>query len=101
VVVFVSIRGADKFPEMIRKTPAKPIKVCLQSGAKDLNVIFGSWALKNKSWQRRCNIAAMIISLFLDRENIALNTAHLFFLKRCDGFGAIIVDNNSCRKTNL
>jgi enterochelin esterase family protein len=45
---FVSIRGADKFPEMIRKTPAKPIKVCLQSGAKDLSVIFGSWALKKE-----------------------------------------------------
>jgi len=45
---FVSIRGADKFPEMIRKTPAKPLKVFLQSGKKDLNVIFGSWALKNK-----------------------------------------------------
>jgi len=45
---FVSIRGADKFPEMIRKTSAKPLKVFLQSGKKDLNLIFGSWALKNK-----------------------------------------------------
>jgi enterochelin esterase family protein len=45
---FVNIRGADKFPEWIRQTPAKPLKVFLQSGKKDLNVIFGSWALKNK-----------------------------------------------------
>ena len=45
---FVNIRGADKFPEMIRQTPAKPLKVFLQSGKKDLNVIFGSWAIKNK-----------------------------------------------------
>lgn len=45
---FVNIRGADKFPEWIRRTPAKPIKVFLQSGEKDLNIIFGSWAIKNK-----------------------------------------------------
>jgi enterochelin esterase family protein len=45
---FVNIRGADKFPEWIRQTPVKPLKVFLQSGKKDLNVIFGSWALKNK-----------------------------------------------------
>ena len=45
---FVNIRGADKFPELIRQSPAKPIKVFLQSGEKDLNIIFGSWAIKNK-----------------------------------------------------
>ncbi len=45
---YTSIRGGDQFPEMIRKTPAKPIKVFLQSGSKDLNVVFGSWALKDK-----------------------------------------------------
>jgi len=45
---FVNIRGADNLPELIRRTPAKPIKVFLQSGEKDLNIIFGSWAIKNK-----------------------------------------------------
>jgi enterochelin esterase-like enzyme len=45
---FVNIRGAHTFPELIRQTAAKPIKVFLQSGEKDLNVIFGSWAIKNK-----------------------------------------------------
>ena len=45
---FVNIRGADKFPEWIRRTPAKRLKVFLQSGEKDLNIIFGSWAIKNK-----------------------------------------------------
>lgn len=45
---FVNLRGADKFPDLIRKMPAKPIRVFLQSGKKDLNIIFGSWALKNK-----------------------------------------------------
>jgi len=45
---FVNIRGGNKFPELIRQTPAKPIKVFLQSGEKDLNIIFGSWPIKNK-----------------------------------------------------
>jgi enterochelin esterase family protein len=45
---FVNIRGADKFPEMIRQAPVKQLKIFLQSGRKDLNIIFGSWAIKNK-----------------------------------------------------
>ena len=45
---FVNIRGADKFLGLIRQTPAKPLKVFLQSGKKDLNIIFGSWDIKNK-----------------------------------------------------
>jgi enterochelin esterase family protein len=45
---FVNIRGGSKFPELIRQTPAKPIKVFLRSGEKDLNITFGSWAIKNK-----------------------------------------------------
>ena len=43
---FVNIRGGSKFPELICQTPAKPIKVFLQSGEKDLNITFGSWAIK-------------------------------------------------------
>lgn len=45
---FVNFRGGDKFPEMIRMSPKKSIRVFLQSGEKDANVIFGCWALKNK-----------------------------------------------------
>lgn len=45
---FVDIRGGDKFPNLIRRTPKKPIKVFLQDGENDLNLIFGSWILANK-----------------------------------------------------
>lgn len=45
---FVNIRGADRFPELIRQSADKSIKVFLQSGERDLNIIFGSWAIKNK-----------------------------------------------------
>ena len=44
---FANIRGGDKFPDMIRRTPAKRIRVFLQSGEKDLNIIWGSWPARN------------------------------------------------------
>jgi len=45
---FVDIRGGDKFPNLIRRTPKKPIKVFLQDGENDLNLVYGSWTLANK-----------------------------------------------------
>jgi len=45
---FVDICGGDKFPNLIRRTPKKPIKVFLQDGANDADLIFGSWILANK-----------------------------------------------------
>ena len=47
-VSFTNIRGGDKFPDMIRRVPMKPIRVFLQSGERDLNVIWGYWATRNK-----------------------------------------------------
>lgn len=46
--VFANNRGGDKFPEMIRKSEKKPIRVFIQSGEKDLNVSFGHLPLRNK-----------------------------------------------------
>jgi enterochelin esterase-like enzyme len=45
---FFNIRGGDKFPEMIRRSDKKPIRVFLQSGEKDLNIIWGYLATRNK-----------------------------------------------------
>jgi enterochelin esterase-like enzyme len=45
---FFNIRGGDKFPEMIRMSAKKPIRVFLQSGESDLNLVWGYLALKNK-----------------------------------------------------
>ncbi len=33
---------------MIRKTERKPMRVFLQTGAKDVDVIFGSWPIANQ-----------------------------------------------------
>ena len=46
---FVNIRGGNQYPELIRVTPPKPIRVFLQSGENDLNMpAYGNWALANK-----------------------------------------------------
>ena len=45
---FVNIRGAHNYPYLIRSTPRKPLRVFLQSGERDLNIIFGNWPLANQ-----------------------------------------------------
>lgn len=44
---FTNIRGGDRYPGMIRKTPNKPIRVFLQDGNGDLNNEHGNWWLGN------------------------------------------------------
>jgi enterochelin esterase-like enzyme len=44
---FTNIRGGDRYPGMIRKTPLKPIRAFLQAGKKDLDNEHGNWPLAN------------------------------------------------------
>ena len=46
---FVNIRGGHNYPYLIRSTPRKPLRVFLQSGQRDLDVIFGNWAIANQT----------------------------------------------------
>jgi len=41
-------RGGDLYPTLIRKTPAKPIRVFLQDGSNDLDNAHGNWFLANQ-----------------------------------------------------
>jgi enterochelin esterase family protein len=45
---FVNIRGGDRYPSLIRRSPRKPLRVFLQSGSRDLDIVFGSWPLANQ-----------------------------------------------------
>ncbi|HXX92553.1 MAG TPA: alpha/beta hydrolase-fold protein [Planctomycetota bacterium] len=45
---FTNIRGGHNYEAMIRKTPAKPIRVFLQDGANDVDNEFGNWPLANQ-----------------------------------------------------
>lgn len=44
---FTNIKGGHEYPQMIRSTAKKDIKVFLQDGSNDLDLVFGSWWLSN------------------------------------------------------
>jgi len=44
---FTNIRGGHVYPSLIRSAPAKPIRVFLQDGDKDLDNAWGNWWLAN------------------------------------------------------
>ncbi|MCA9088733.1 MAG: SMP-30/gluconolactonase/LRE family protein [Planctomycetaceae bacterium] len=45
---YVSLRGADALPRLIRKYETKPIRVFLQDGANDLDIYAGDWFIANQ-----------------------------------------------------
>ena len=45
---YVNIKGGHNYPSIIRRTARKPIRVFMQSGALDLNIIRGSWPIANQ-----------------------------------------------------
>jgi len=46
---FTDIWGGHNYPSLLRRTPRKPIRVLLQSGANDADTPFGNWALANQA----------------------------------------------------
>lgn len=49
---YVGLRGADRYPTLIRKTEPKPIRIFLQDGSNDLNIYGGDWWMANQTMQR-------------------------------------------------
>jgi len=45
---FVDIRGGHAWPDLVRKTPPKPLRVYLQDGAADLDIVYGHWFHANQ-----------------------------------------------------
>ena len=45
---FVDIRGGHAWPSLIRKEPRKPLRVHLQDGDADLDIVFGHWFHANQ-----------------------------------------------------
>jgi enterochelin esterase-like enzyme len=46
---FTAIRGGHNYPYLIRSTDRKPIRVWMQSGAADADIILGSWPQANQA----------------------------------------------------
>jgi enterochelin esterase family protein len=49
---FQNIRGGDRYPGMIRKTPKKDIRICFQDGDHDLDNQAGNWWLGNLQMEK-------------------------------------------------
>jgi enterochelin esterase-like enzyme len=45
---FENLAGGHNYPWMVRRTPPKPIRMFMQSGANDLNWEWGNWPLANQ-----------------------------------------------------
>ena len=46
---FTNIRGGDKYPDLVRAAPPKPIRLFQQDGAHDIVNQYGSWPVANKA----------------------------------------------------
>ena len=46
---FTNIRGGNQFQYLVRSNERKDIKVFLQSGERDADIILGSWPLANQT----------------------------------------------------
>ncbi len=46
---FTAIRGGHNYPFLIRSTERKPIRVWMQSGSADADILFGSWPQANQA----------------------------------------------------
>ena len=49
---YVGLRGADRYPTLIRKYEPKPIRIYLQDGSHDLNIYGGDWWMANQMMER-------------------------------------------------
>ena len=49
---YVGLRGADRYPTLVRKYEPRPIRIFLQDGANDLNIYGGDWWMANQTMER-------------------------------------------------
>jgi sugar lactone lactonase YvrE/enterochelin esterase-like enzyme len=49
---YVGLRGADRYPTLVRKNEPRPIRIFLQDGSNDLNIYAGDWWMANQTMER-------------------------------------------------
>jgi enterochelin esterase-like enzyme len=54
---YVGLRGADRYPTLVRKYEPKPIRIYMQDGANDLNIYAGDWWMANQTMLRALTFA--------------------------------------------
>lgn len=54
---YVPLRGADRYPGLIRKYEPKPLRIFMQDGSNDLNIYGGDWWMANQTMDRALTFA--------------------------------------------
>jgi sugar lactone lactonase YvrE/enterochelin esterase-like enzyme len=54
---YVGLRGAERYPTLVRKFEPKPLRIFLQDGSNDLNIYAGDWWMANQTMQRALTFA--------------------------------------------
>ena len=54
---YIGLRGAERYPTLIRKYEPKPIRIFLQDGTNDLNIYAGDWWKANETMERALTFA--------------------------------------------
>ena len=54
---YIGLRGAERYPTLIRKYEPKSIRIFLQDGANDLNIYAGDWWKANETMERALTFA--------------------------------------------
>jgi len=68
VGTYVSMRGGHEYPELIRKTEPKPLRIFLQDGVNDAwNPLFGEWWDANQQMESALDFAGYELSFKWDR----------------------------------
>lgn len=59
---YVSLRGGNEYPSLIRKFEPKPIRVFLQDGSADQNIYGGDWWMANQEMERALTFAGFEVN---------------------------------------
>jgi sugar lactone lactonase YvrE/enterochelin esterase-like enzyme len=57
VGTYVGLRGADRYPTLIRKYEPKPLRIFLEDGSNDQNIYAGDWWFANQMMERALTFA--------------------------------------------
>ena len=76
---YVGLRGADRYPSLIRKYEPKPIRIFLQDGANDLNIYGGDWYKANEMMERALTFAGYEVNHVWGQEGHSGNQGTALF----------------------
>jgi len=76
---YVNLRGADRYPSLIRKYEPKPVRVFLQDGANDLNIYGGDWFKANEMMERALTFAGYEVNHVWGEEGHSGNQGTALF----------------------